>query len=105
VQTEAFARWLLYGGRARLVARGTFPELNGPNAKFPRGAVRELQKGDVIGYEEKGRIEHFAIVVGTDTHGYPVVNAHTVDRYHCPWDMGWDRQTVFHLFRILDDPR
>ncbi|MGQ9531396.1 MAG: amidase domain-containing protein [Desulfotomaculales bacterium] len=102
VQTEAFARWLLDGGRARLVARGTFPELNGPNAKFPRGAVRELQKGDVIGYEEKGRIEHFAIVVGTDTHGYPVVNAHTVDRYHSPWDMGWDRQTVFHLFQIHD---
>jgi len=100
VQTEAFASWLLYSGRARLLARGTFPELNQPTSKFPRGAVRELQKGDVIGYEEKGNIEHFAIVVGTDSHGYPLVNAHTVDRYHCPWDMGWDKKTVFHLFRI-----
>ncbi|MDQ0287153.1 hypothetical protein J2Z49_002272 [Desulfofundulus luciae] len=102
VQTEAFASWLLYSGHARRIARGTFPELNQPGVKFPRGAVRELQKGDVIGYEEKGRIEHFAIVVGTDSRGYPVVDAHTVDRYHCPWDMGWDKKTVFHLFRIND---
>ncbi|MGB9803096.1 amidase domain-containing protein [Desulfofundulus sp.] len=100
VQTEAFANWLLYSGRARRIARGTFQELNQPGNNFPRGAVRELQIGDVIGYEEKGHIEHFAIVVGTDHQGYPVVDAHTVDRYHCPWDMGWDKKTVFHLFRI-----
>lgn len=100
VQTEAFASWLLYSGRAERLARGAFDELNRPGTKFPRGAVRELQTGDVIGYEEKGHIEHFAIVVGIDSHGYPLVNAHTVDRYHCPWDMGWDRRTVFHLFRI-----
>jgi len=100
VQTEAFASWLLYQGRARCLARGTFNELNGPDKKYPRGAVRELQPGDVIGYEEKGHIEHFALVVGTDSHGYPLVNAHTVDRYHCPWDMGWDKRTVYHLFHI-----
>ncbi|WP_151191914.1 amidase domain-containing protein [Desulfotomaculum copahuensis] len=100
VQTEAFASWLLYSGRAERLAQGGFNELNRPGVKFPRGAVRELQKGDVIGYEEKGHIEHFAVVVGADSHGYPLVNAHTVDRYHCPWDMGWDKRTVFHLFRI-----
>ncbi|HHW43940.1 hypothetical protein GFC01_09680 [Desulfofundulus thermobenzoicus] len=104
VQTEAFASWLLYSGRSQRIARGTFPELNQPAGRFPRGAVGELQKGDVIGYEEKGHIEHFAIVVGTDSRGYPLVNAHTVDRYHCPWDMGWDRKTVFHLFHINDSP-
>lgn len=103
VQTEAFARWLLYSGRATRIARGTFAEVNQPTSRFPWGTVRELQKGDVIGYEEKGHLEHFAIVVGTDSKGYPVVNAHTVDRYHCPWDMGWDKSTVFHLFKIKDD--
>ncbi|WP_035106270.1 amidase domain-containing protein [Desulfovirgula thermocuniculi] len=103
VQTEAFARWLLYSGRARRIARGTFAQVNQPTAAFPRGAVRELQKGDLIGYEEKGHIEHFAIVVGADSGGYPVVNAHTVDRYHCPWDIGWDKSTVFHLFKIRDE--
>lgn len=102
VQTEAFADWLLYNGRGQRLARGAFPEMNQPSSEFSRGAVRELQKGDVIGYEEKGYIEHFAIVVGTDSKGYPVVNAHTVDRYHSPWDMGCDKTTVFHLFQIND---
>jgi len=23
--------------------------------------------------------------------GYPLVSSHNVDRYHCPWDMGYDR--------------
>lgn len=102
VQAESFTEWLLYSGRGQRIARGTFPELNNPGAKFPQGAVRELRKGDVIGYEEKGHIEHFAIIVGTDAKGYPVVDAHTVDRYHCPWDMGCNKTTVFHLFRIKD---
>jgi len=102
VQAEAFAEWLSYSGRGQRIAWGTFPEMNQPDAKFSCGAVRELQKGDVIGYEENGYIEHFAIVVGTDSKGYPVVNAHTVDRYHSPWDMGCDKTTVFHLFRIND---
>jgi len=100
VQAEAFADWLLSNGWGQLLARGAFPEMNQPGSKFSRGAVRELLKGDVIGYEEKGYIEHFAIVVGTDSKGYPVVDAHTVDRYHCPWDMGCDKTTIFHLFQI-----
>lgn len=102
VRAEAFGDWLLYSGRGQRVARGTFPELNQPNDKFPRGAVRELQKGDVIGYGEKGYSAHLAIVVGSDSKGYPLVNAHNVDRYHSPWDMGCDKTTVFHLYRIND---
>ncbi|MCL6634628.1 MAG: amidase domain-containing protein [Peptococcaceae bacterium] len=102
VRAESFGDWLVYSGRGRRLARGTFPELNQPGGKFPRGAVRELQKGDVIGYGERGYSEHLAIVVGCDSRGYPLVNAHNVDRYHCPWDMGCDRSTVFHLYRIND---
>jgi len=102
VRAESFGDWLLYSGYGRRVARGTFPELNQPGAGFPRGAVRELQKGDVIGYGERGYSEHMSIVVGCDSKGYPLVNAHTVDRYHCPWDMGNDKTTVFHLYQIHD---
>ncbi len=102
VQTDSFAHWLLYGGRSLCLARGTFPEVGLPSPKFPRSAVRELQKGDLIAYEEKKDIQHFAVVTGFDSKGYPLVNAHTADRYHCPWDIGWDRATVFHLFHIKD---
>lgn len=73
-----------------------------PTAEFPFGAVRELKKGDLIAYQEINDIQHFAVVTGFDCKGYPLVNAHTADRYHCPWDIGWDRSTVFHLFHILD---
>ncbi|HOV79058.1 MAG TPA: amidase domain-containing protein [Bacillota bacterium] len=99
-RAETFGDWLLYTGRGRRVERGTFQELNQPTPKFPKGAVRELQKGDVIGYGERSYSEHLAIVVGSDSRGYPLVNAHNVDRYHCPWDMGFDKDTVFHLYKI-----
>lgn len=102
VRAESFGDWLLYSGRGRRLARGTFPELNQPTSKFPRGAIRELAPGDIIGYGESGYSRHLAIVVGTDSQGYPLVNAHNVDRYHCPWDMGYDKATVFHLYQVND---
>jgi hypothetical protein len=102
VRAESFGDWLIFSGRGRHMAKGTFPELNQPTSKFPGGAVRELAPGDVIGYGETGFSRHLAIVVGTDSQGYPLVNAHNVDRYHCPWDMGYDKSTVFHLYQIND---
>ncbi len=103
VRAEAFGDWLLYSGRGQRVERGTFPELHQPSEKFPRGAVRELQKGDVIGYGERGYSRHFSIMVGSDSKGYPLVNSHNVDRYHCPWDLGFDKSTIFHLYKIKDN--
>jgi len=38
-------------------------------------------------YEEKGRLEHLAVVVARDSRGYPLVNSHTADRYRVPWDL------------------
>ncbi|TEB05744.1 putative amidase domain protein [Pelotomaculum schinkii] len=102
VRAESFGDWILYSGRGRRLARGTFSELNQPTSKFPGGAVRELAPGDVIGYGETGYSRHLAIVVGTDSQGYPLVNAHNVDRYHCPWDMGYDKTTFFHLYQVND---
>ena len=102
VQTEAFARWLRRSGAARHVARGRFADVALPGAQFPRGAVRELRVGDIIGYEEKGEIQHFAVITAHDSRGYPLVNAHTADRFHSPWDLGWDQSTVFWLYQIVD---
>ena len=100
VRAPNFCDWLQYSGRGRLIAQGTFSELITPTKKFPAGAIAELQKGDVIGYGMGGEIEHVAIVVGWDSKGYPLVNSHTVDRYHCPWDMGYDKKTIYYLFHV-----
>ena len=101
VQTEALAQYLLASGRARLVGRGRYPEVMTPdrNGKAP---IDQLESGDVIGYQERGRIVHLAPVTGRDFRGYVVVNSHTADRNMVPWDVGWDQATVFWLFKIRD---
>ena len=68
--------------------------------KHPNGSIYELQPGDLIGYEENGDIVHFSIIIGFDNQGYPLVNSHTADRYHVPWDLGWNENTKFWLFHI-----
>jgi len=100
-QAEALVAYLMNSGRARRIARGTYPDVVTPSAEFPYGAIGALHPGDVIAYEERGRIEHLAVVTGTDSHGYVVVNSHTADRYHVPWDLGWDRGTVFWLLKMF----
>lgn len=36
-----------------------------------------------------------------DSHGYLLVNSHTTDRYHIPWNLGWgDNQIRFFLIHI-----
>jgi hypothetical protein len=100
VRADIFGDWLVYSGHGRHLIRGTFPELNTPTEKYPHGAVRELRKGDVIGYGKKNHSAHMAIVTGYDSQGYPLVCSHNVDRYNCPWDMGYDRSTVYHLYKV-----
>lgn len=99
-QTAPFARFLTRSGYARLVAKGRYAEIVRPTRGSEHPTVSALRPGDVIGYEEKGRLEHFAIVVGWDNRGQPVVNSHTSDRYHVPWDLGWDEKTVYWLFAL-----
>ncbi len=101
-QAPTLVNYLLYRGHARLIGRGGFNDLAKATAGHPYGAVGELREGDVIAYEEKGHIEHLAVVVDWDLHGYPLVNTHTADRYHVPWDLGWDRRTIFWLIQIND---
>ncbi|MCG0277764.1 MAG: amidase domain-containing protein [Thermanaeromonas sp.] len=92
VQAEALVHHLLYNGLAVLVKKGNLEEV--------WESVKLLEPGDIIGYEEKGEIAHISIVVGKDASGYTIVNSHTADRYHVPWDMGWDRYTTYWLLHI-----
>lgn len=101
VETDAFAAHLTESGMARLLARGSFRDVQAPTSRFPRGALGELEPGDIIAYEEKGEIQHFALVTAKDPSGYLLVNTHTADRYHVPWDLGWDKNTIFWIFKIV----
>jgi len=102
VQTDAFARWLQYSGRAKRIAKGKYSDVTTPSDKFPKGALRELQIGDIIAFDEKNDVQHFSIITAFDSKGYPLVNTHTADRWHVPWDLGWDKSAVFWLFRLND---
>ena len=38
---------------------------------------------------------------GFNSHGYPLVNTHTIDRYHVTWDLGWgDKNIKFYLIHV-----
>lgn len=101
VNADAFKAYLVYSGRGRVIKRGTFSEITKPTEDNPIGIVEKIQIGDLICYEKKGQIDHFSIVTAKDSKGYPMINSHTTDRYHVPFDLGWGSKTVrFHLIRI-----
>lgn len=98
VNTDAFKNYLIYSGRGRLIKVGTFENLVKQTDYYPNGAISKLIPGDLVAYDKKNNIDHFAIVTGFDSHGYPLINSHTTDRYHVPWDLGWANSNIkFHL--------
>lgn len=101
-RVDSLASHLQHTGRAALVARGPFNQLWKQASSRPEGFSPWLKTGDLIAYQEKGKLEHFAVVTGFDTRGYPLINSHTADRYHVPFDLGWDRKTVYWLLRLRD---
>lgn len=102
VHTDSFKHFLLSSGYGRLIARGTFSEVQKSTSRNPMGALAKLQPGDLIGYDFNGDIDHFSVVVGRDNHGYVLVNSHTGDRNQVPWDLGWDKSTRFVLIHMND---
>ncbi|MDP4089345.1 MAG: amidase domain-containing protein [Bacillota bacterium] len=94
--------FLIGSGRGSLISIGTFKELTEPRENFHNGVVSKLKLGDLIAYEKgRGNIDHFAVITGFDSKGYPLVNSHTTDRYHVPWDLGWgDKKIRFFLIHI-----
>jgi hypothetical protein len=99
---DGLKNFLIHSGRGSIISTGTFKELTKPSANLPKGAIGKLQLGDLVAYEKgRGNIDHFAIITGFDSHGYPLVNSHTTDRYHVPWDLGWgDSKIRFFLIHI-----
>nr|WP_181950093.1 amidase domain-containing protein [Moorella glycerini] len=100
-QAEALVHYLLDSGLAVRIMRGNFEEVTRTQTTYPQGAVNALQPGDIIAYEEKGEISHVSVVVGRDSAGYLLVNSHTADRARVPWDMGWDRRTIYWLLQVV----
>lgn len=101
VNADNFKNYLIYSGKGSIIKIGTFKELTSTDNNSTT-AISKLQLGDVVCYEKgRGNIDHFAIVTGFDSHGYPLVNSHTTDRYHVPWDLGWgDKKIRFLLIHI-----
>ncbi|WP_125152401.1 amidase domain-containing protein [Clostridium rectalis] len=101
VNADAFRNYLLYSGKGKLIKRGDFKQLITPIEGYPCGSVQKLEPGDLICYAKGHDIDHFAIVTSWDSRGYPLINSHTTDRYHVPWDLGWgDKNIFFHLIHI-----
>jgi len=100
-QAGALVQYLLDSGLAIRIMRGNFEEVTRTSTTYPQGAVNVLQPGDIIAYEEKGEVSHVAVVVGRDSAGYLLVNSHTADRARVPWDMGWDRGTIYWLLQVV----
>lgn len=98
--TDRFKETLLRSGRARLVAKGIFPDV--VRVMERNNPVPAFMPGDLIGYVLNGDVDHFSVVVGFDANGYPLVNSHTADRYRVPFDLGWDKHTEYLLIHIED---
>lgn len=96
---EGLYDYLTGSGRGQLVASGTFSTL--ARADGVHGSpISRMKPGDVIAYRERGKIVHLAIATARSAGGYLLVNSHTADRYHVPWDIGWDRSTRFLLVHV-----
>ncbi|HLO01487.1 MAG TPA: amidase domain-containing protein [Symbiobacteriaceae bacterium] len=101
-RVDGLAGHLQYSGRGSLASKGPFQQVMKAAMNRPGGFPAWLKPGDMIAYQEKGEMAHFGVVTGFDSHGYPLVNSHTADRYHVPFDLGWDRKTVYWLFKLRD---
>lgn len=100
IRVSNMAGYLQGSGRGWLSARGTLPQVWQQATKDARGFTAMVGPADLVAYQFKGKMEHFAIITSFDSHGYPMVNSHTADRYHVPFDLGWDRKTIFWLFKV-----
>lgn len=93
VNAGAFTYNMLYSGRAKLAAKGKYQKVV--------NYTKSLSPGDIVCYERKGDIVHVSIVTAIDSAGVPLVNSHTNDRYHVPWDLGWNSENItFWFLRI-----
>lgn len=93
---SGLAGYLLWSGRGYTIIKGTYSQVYKEAYK--------LIPGDVVAYQEKGKIVHTAFVVGADSKGYPLVDTHTTDRYHVPWDLGWNDSDIKFILIKMNYP-
>lgn len=93
VNADGFKSYMLYSGRASLIAYGNYEKVYKASYK--------LLPGDFIAYEIKGDITHISVVTGADSKGYSFVTCHNTDRNNVPWDLGWSGSKIkFWLVRV-----
>ncbi|MFL0248570.1 amidase domain-containing protein [Candidatus Clostridium stratigraminis] len=93
LNADGFKSYMLYSGRASLIAYGSYERVVKASYK--------LLPGDFIAYEKKGDITHISVVTGADSKGYSLVSCHNTDRNKVPWDLGWsDKNIKFWLVRV-----
>ena len=93
VNADKFTSYMIYSGRASLIAKGSYDKVYKESYK--------LLPGDFIAYEKKGDITHISTVTGVDSKGYTLVTCHNTDRNDVPWDLGWsDKKMKFWLVRV-----
>lgn len=101
VNADAFKNYIIYSGRGTVIKKGTFKDLASSTENNPCGYTSKLELGDLVCYAKGSDIDHFGIVTAFDSHGYPLINSHTTDRYHVPWDLGWgDKNINFYLIHV-----
>lgn len=86
VNAQGLKDYLLYSGRASLLAAGSYKEIY--------QYAYSLRPGDIVAYVKKGKVAHVSVVTGADSKGYPLVSCHNLDRYRVPWDIGWSGDNV-----------
>lgn len=93
VNADGFKSYMIYSGRASLIAYGSYEKVYKASYK--------LLPGDFIAYEKGGDITHISVVTGADTKGYSLVSCHNTDRNMVPWDLGWSGSKIkFWLIRV-----
>ena len=66
-------------------------------------SINALGRGDFVYYDWSGDgfWDHVAVVVGTNSAGQKIVDAHTTDYYHTYWKMGYS-STAYKFARVRD---
>ena len=98
---DGLKAYIINNGKGYIIGKGSFDELTKPRENAPNGIISKLKLSDLICYVKKDDPNHFAVITGADSHGYPLINSHTTDRYHVPWDLGWGNKNItFILIHI-----
>ncbi|AFS79654.1 hypothetical protein Curi_c26590 [Gottschalkia acidurici 9a] len=90
VNAQGFKDYIVYSGKGSVIDSGDYEEIY--------QSAYNLLPGDIVSYEEDGKIAHTAVVTDFDSKGYPLVTCHNTDRNNVPWDLGWNDSNIRFWF-------